>query len=134
MKPEVFEEIIAAAIAAREAVTARAFSADEKGTTSIRTPGGPQQLLTVTEPGPWTGPAWRDTTFHLGTRFDPAFEGPGLKVKDVVQRTPADNVKSRISPGEIVLRIDGKAVDSKLNLATVTTGVPARDLTVTVRD
>ena len=32
---------------------------------------------------------WRETTAHLGVRFDPAYRGPGCKVRDVIAGSPA---------------------------------------------
>ena len=56
----------------------------------------------------WTPPdAWREETAHLGLRFDPAWPGPGWKVRDVLPGGPADREASRVSPGEVVLEIDG---------------------------
>ena len=82
----------------------------------------------------WRRSGWTDVTGHLGLRFDPAHEGPGLKVRDVVRDSPAFEERSRILPGEIVLRIDGEPVDGKSNLGLLLTGDPARFVEVEVQD
>lgn len=77
---------------------------------------------------------WQPVTAHLGMRFDPAYRGPGLKVRDVLPDGPADQKKSRIHPGEMILRIDGVAVDPAMDLTTVLNGPAARDIHVTVKN
>src|SRR5262249_47369146 len=46
---------------------------------------------------------WRDTTVHLGVRFVDGFAGPGLKVRDVLPGGPAEQKKSQIEAGEVIL-------------------------------
>ncbi|HGY90593.1 MAG TPA: hypothetical protein ENK43_05410 [Planctomycetes bacterium] len=77
---------------------------------------------------------WSLETRHLGCRFDPTWKGPGLKVKDVIKKTPASRSTSRIRVGEIVLAIDGKPVDPGIDIATVLTVDPDRFLKVKVQD
>src|SRR5581483_12471776 len=89
-------------------------------------------------PGPAIGgdPAergWREETAHLGVRFDPFHHGPGLKVRDVIPDSPADQKRSRINAGDLVVAIDGTAVDSETDLTTVLNGVPNREVTVKVK-
>ena len=45
---------------------------------------------------------WAITTAHFGLRFDPSYQGPGLKVRDVIPDTPADHKTTRIRAGEVV--------------------------------
>ncbi len=75
----------------------------------------------------------RDLTSHLGVRFDYTFAGPGLKVRDVLPKGPADKKKSRIQAGEIILKIDGKEVGRDLDLTTVLNGPPERELVLSVK-
>ena len=89
--------------------------------------------------------AWRETTAHLGVRFDPGFKGPGLKILDVLPGMPATRVKSHLAVGEIILSIDGQALDPALDLTTVLNvvmpcemklkvkGVDDKDRDVTIR-
>ncbi len=65
---------------------------------------------------------WNHVTAHLGLRFDAAFAGPGLKVRDQLPKGPAARAESRISPGEVILQIDGTPVDTSLDLSTVLNG------------
>lgn len=77
---------------------------------------------------------WQITTAHLGLRFDPDYLGPGLKVRDVIPESPADQKRSRIQAGEIVVSIDGTTVDPSLDLTTVLNGPSDRDIVLIVRD
>ena len=65
---------------------------------------------------------WRETTAHLGLRFAPDYRGPGLKVRDVIAESPADQTKSKVLAGEIVLEIDGEPVDPATDLTSVLNG------------
>jgi len=78
--------------------------------------------------------AWRQQTPHLGLRFDESAAGPGLMVRDVIEGAPASRVKSRILPGETVVRINGVTVDPGLELATLFTGPPEPEAELVVRD
>jgi tricorn protease len=81
-----------------------------------------------------TRTSWRDTTVHLGLRFDPKFKGPGLKVRDVILKGAADKADTRILPGEIVLSVDGHPVDPDMDLTTVLNGPLGRDIELKVKD
>jgi tricorn protease len=50
------------------------------------------------------------TTPHLGFTFDYNYAGPGLKVREVPHGAPGWYEKTRLSPGEIVLAINGQDV------------------------
>jgi tricorn protease len=76
---------------------------------------------------------WSETTAHLGVRFEPGFAGPGLKIRDVLPGGPADQKKSRLHAGEIILKIDETAVDPTMDLTRVLNGPPPRDVFVHVR-
>jgi tricorn protease len=77
---------------------------------------------------------WAISTAHLGLRFDPEHAGPGLKVRDVLPEGPADQSRWKIEPGELVVRIDGQAVDPDMDLTAVLNGPIDRDITLVVRD
>ncbi len=79
-------------------------------------------------------PAWGEVTPHFGVRFDESHRGPGLKVKDVIEGSPASQDRSRIHPGEVILRIEGKTLDPGLNLATVLSGPPRAEIELSVKD
>ena len=76
---------------------------------------------------------WRLETAHLGVRLDPGWKGPGLRVRDVLPRGPADRPQSRLVPGEVLVRIDGTDVDPGKDLARVLNGPLERDVRCVVR-
>ena len=78
-------------------------------------------------------PQWSETTSHLGVRFDPDYNGPGLRVRDVLPDSPATDKSSRILPGEVVLAIDGIEVDSATDITTVLNGVLERDIALRIQ-
>ena len=82
---------------------------------------------------PRSSQGWRDTTVHLGARYDDAYQGPGIRVKDVVKGTPADRARSKLEAGDVILTIDGQSVDPSLELATVMTGSLDDSLELRVR-
>ncbi len=77
---------------------------------------------------------WRETTAHLGARFDPNFPGPGWKVRDTLPGTPADQKKTKLLPGDIVLAIDGKTIDNAIDPAAYLNGNPNRDIALKVKN
>jgi tricorn protease len=79
------------------------------------------------------GDEWRPTTAHPGVRFDHRFKGPGLKVKDIIPEGPATDESSLIHPGEVILSIDGTAVDPAIDLTTVLNGRMDRNMQLKVR-
>lgn len=80
------------------------------------------------------GGTWRDVTAHLGVRFDPVYKGPGLKVRDILPDGPADQKRSKIAAGELILSIDGTSVDPAMDLTSVLNGPLARDIRLRVRN
>jgi tricorn protease len=85
------------------------------------------------DPSEATG-TWREQTMHLGVRFDASFAGPGLKVRDVLPKGPADKKKSKLEAGDIVLSINGTAVDPMLDLSTVLNLPPNTDVALKVKN
>lgn len=77
---------------------------------------------------------WREETAHLGLRFDPAFAGPGWKVRDVIPKSPASRQESRVEAGEIVLKVDGKDVNPSTDVSNVLNGPMERDIVLTVKN
>ncbi|MCA9061560.1 MAG: PD40 domain-containing protein [Planctomycetaceae bacterium] len=76
---------------------------------------------------------WQPETAHLGIRFETGFNGPGLRVRDVIPEGPATEPDSRIEAGEIILTIDGQEVDSAMDLTLVLNGPLDRDISLRVR-
>ncbi len=81
-----------------------------------------------------TTKTWRATTGHLGCRFDPTWKGPGLKIKDVIRKSPAAKKNSLLRAGEVIVSIDGTNVDPGMEIASVMTGNAQRDVQLLVRD
>lgn len=82
---------------------------------------------------PTGGDQWPVVTAHLGVRFDPTHRGPGLKIRDVLWRGPADEAASRLVAGELILAIDGTPVDPDYDLTRVLNGPLPRDVKLRVR-
>jgi tricorn protease len=80
----------------------------------------------------WTSGQWRLRTAHLGVRFDPAFAGPGLRVRDVLPGGPADRAGSRLAAGDVIRAIDGAPVGPGMDLATLLNGRWPRDVRLDV--
>lgn len=53
-------------------------------------------------------------TAHLGLEFDQQFGGPGLKVSHVTYQGPADQPGIELAEGDVVLAIEGQAVDNSV--------------------
>lgn len=75
---------------------------------------------------------WTEQTAHLGVRFDTQFKGPGLRVRDVILEGPADREASKLQAGDVILTIDGTAVDPGVDLTTILNGRLDRDIDLTV--
>lgn len=71
---------------------------------------------------------WRDETAHLGVRFVEDHRGPGLLVRDVIPDGPADREQSKLKAGDVIVSIDGKAVDPAIDLTTILNGPMDRDI------
>lgn len=74
------------------------------------------------------------TTANLGFSWDFNYSGPGIKVKDVPKRTPGSYAKSKLNPGDIVLKVNGK--DASYNesmFRDVLADQSGRDLVMTVQ-
>jgi tricorn protease len=78
--------------------------------------------------------SWVEQTAHLGVRFDPQHSGPGLKIRDVIYKGPADKAASKLYAGEIVLQIDGVEVDPDMELTAILNGTLSRDIRLKVRN
>lgn len=75
---------------------------------------------------------WTEETAHLGVTFDRAFPGPGWKVATVIPKGPADRNGSKLAPGDVILKIDGTAVNRNTDPTLVLNGLPSRDIRLTL--
>lgn len=60
------------------------------------------------EVGPAFGNPRGESSAHLGFTFDYSYSGPGIKIKEVPAKTPGAYAKTKLNPGEIVTKINGK--------------------------
>jgi tricorn protease len=58
-----------------------------------------------------------ETTADLGLLFDETYQGPGLKVAEILKRGPADKRGLNLKAGEIILAIDGVDLTDKVSLS-----------------
>ncbi len=71
-------------------------------------------------------------TAHLGFTLDYAWQGPGVKVAEVVPGLPASFARSRIQSGEYVLEMDGQPVAPNEQLWARLADRAGRDVTLLV--
>ncbi|MCE9532410.1 MAG: hypothetical protein K8T89_15015 [Planctomycetes bacterium] len=100
------------------------------GTTSLplRRPGFPGD-----DPS-GSGSKWSVVTANLGIHFDDSFRGPGLKIREVLPEGPADQKRSLLRPGEIIVSIDDVPVDLSMDLTKILNGLSARDILLRVKN
>lgn len=83
-------------------------------------------------PAPGNPPS--QSSAHLGFTWDPNYDGPGIKIKDVPANTPGSFAKSKLNPGEIVTKINGKDVQMDEALfRDVLNEQTGREVTLTVK-
>jgi tricorn protease len=63
-----------------------------------------------------------EATADLGLRFDDRYRGPGLLIAEVLKRGPADLRGLNLKAGDIVWRIDSRAVSENFPLAKLLNG------------
>ena len=56
-----------------------------------------------------------DATASLGLLYDETFEGPGVKVMEVMEGGPLLNSKTKISTGTVIEKIDGDAITANMD-------------------
>lgn len=78
-------------------------------------------------------PAWNPTTWHLGLRFDPQFDGGGLRVRSVIRGGPCARARSRVLAGETVLALDGIPLSAATDLDRLLSMDEVRDVELSVR-
>lgn len=88
--------------------------------------GGPGDLPAGTTAGANTG--------ELGIVSDPAYAGPGWRILDVIPETPADRIGSRLTPGEVILAVQGTPLGPEVDPAAALDGTVDRKVLLTVLD
>lgn len=68
-------------------------------------------------------------TGHLGVFFDEKYKGPGLKVKEVIEGSPAAAIKSEVLVGDVILKINGTDVDPAMDVTEYMNGTVEQDTT-----
>ncbi|MFN8220301.1 MAG: S41 family peptidase [Fimbriimonadales bacterium] len=84
------------------------------------------------EVGPAPGNPRGQSTAHLGFTIDYSYQGPGLKIAEVPDRTPGSYAKTRLGAGEYVVAVNGVDVNPDENLSKLLNEQAGRDLTLLV--
>ncbi len=71
-------------------------------------------------------------TGYLGVWLDEEYPGPGVKVAQVMKRSPTDRPESRLAPGDLILEIDGKAIQPGADYDRALEDKAGRTVTLTV--
>lgn len=58
-----------------------------------------------------------EVTASLGLIFDETYRGPGMKIKEVLKRGPADKRGLNLKPGELIVTLDDNELTDKVNLS-----------------
>ncbi len=56
-----------------------------------------------------------DATAYLGVFLDEGYTGDGLKITEIIAKSPLDNAKSKVRVGHIIEKIDGQAVRADMD-------------------
>jgi tricorn protease len=72
-------------------------------------------------------------TGSLGVIFDDGFDGPGLRIAEVLEGGPADRVASRLEPGEVVLSIGGSPIGKATDVSELLDDAAEERILVRVR-
>src|SRR5438270_9631372 len=67
-------------------------------------------------------PDAEEPTADLGLVFDEKYEGPGLKIAEVLKRGPADRRGISLKPGEVIVSIDRQPITPDTEVSRLLTG------------
>ena len=82
-------------------------------------------------PGP--GGNKSQNSAHLGFSWDFSYTGAGIKIKDVPKRTPGSYAKTRLFPGEVITKVNGKEVSMNESIyRDLLNDQAGREITLTV--
>jgi len=75
-----------------------------------------------------------EQTADLGLIFDDAYTGPGLKVKEVLKRGPADKKGLAIKAGDVITHIDRVELTPAVNVSKLLNNKAGEGVPLTVKD
>ncbi len=75
-----------------------------------------------------------DRTASLGLLYDLQFDGPGIKVAEVVKGGPLDRANTKVAPGIIVERIGDVSLDNNVDYATALCDLSGRKTRISLYD
>ncbi len=70
----------------------------------------------------------------LGLRFDHSYEGPGLKIREVIPDGPCDQADSQVEADEILIAVDGNPLRESVNLQSLLWNTQAEQVRLTLRN
>ncbi|MCM1077012.1 MAG: S41 family peptidase [Bacteroides sp.] len=59
------------------------------------------------------GPGANERTASIGLLYDMSYDGPGLKVAEIIEGGPFDHADTKMKPGAIVTAINGNTIDAE---------------------
>lgn len=62
--------------------------------------------------GRYYGPSAKTQTASLGLLYDLSYSGPGLKVSEIIAKSPFDRSSSDMKPGAVITRVNGEKFDA----------------------
>jgi len=77
-------------------------------------------------------PTADETTADLGLIFEDTYKGPGLKVKEILKRGPADKRGLNIKPGDVITHIDRVQLAPGENLSKLLNNKTGEGVTLTL--
>src|SRR5262249_3367812 len=73
-----------------------------------------------------------EVTADLGLLFDESYQGPGLKIAEVLKRGRADKRGLNIKPGELITGVDGTDMTEQIELSKLLNGKIDEPLTLQI--
>ena len=89
--------------------------------------------LNASHLGVWKPDRGGEVTGVIGVVPDPAYTGPGIRVKGVIPNTPADELKANIRPGELITQINGQVIQAGANLDSILCNLHNKEILITVQ-
>lgn len=69
------------------------------------------------------GDGAKEATASLGLLYDMAYDGPGLKVAEIVEGGPFGHADSRMKPGAVITAINGNKIDAESDYTPLFNGI-----------